>query len=225
MAYSSNLEVVPLTISEMMPAATPAPAPSGYHDWREGLPALTGSLVTLRELRPGDASSLLAALGTAEVTRLISPPPPTVEGFDKFIAWTQRQREAGKSVAFGVVLKGSDTVIGLFQVRALQPGFDIAEWGFALGSEYWGKGIFMDAAQLVLDFAFDVIGVHRLEARAALKNGRGNGALQKLGAVQEAVLRGSFLRDGVYLDQGFWTILSDAWRDRRAARGIVRLVH
>jgi RimJ/RimL family protein N-acetyltransferase len=179
----------------------------------------------LRELRPSDAPSLLAALGTAEVTRLISPPPPTVEGFEKFIAWTHRQREAGKSVAFGVVLKGSDTVVGLFQVRALQPAFDVAEWGFALGSDFWGKGIFMDAAQLVLDFAFEVLGVHRIEARAALKNGRGNGALQKLGAVQEAVLRGSFLRDGVYLDQGFWTILSEAWRENRAVRGVVRIVH
>jgi ribosomal-protein-alanine N-acetyltransferase len=225
MAYSSNLEVVPSTISEMMPSTTPASAPSRRHDWREGLPALSGSLIMLRELRPSDAPSLLASLGTAEVTRLISPPPPTVEGFEKFIAWTQRQREAGKCVAFGIVLKDSDTVIGLLQVRALQPAFDIAEWGFALGSEFWGKGIFMDAARLVLDFAFDVLGVHRLEARAALKNGRGNGALQKLGAVQEAVLRGSFLRDGVYHDQGFWAIMSDAWSEQRAVRGGVRIVH
>jgi RimJ/RimL family protein N-acetyltransferase len=225
MAYSSYLEVVPSTITGTMPSAAPVQAPSRHRDWREGLPALSGSLITLRELRPSDAPSLLAALGTAEVTRLISPPPPTVEGFEKFIAWTHRQREAGKSVAFGVVLKGSDTVVGLFQVRALQPAFDVAEWGFALGSDFWGKGIFMDAAQLVLEFAFEVLGVHRIEARAALKNGRGNGALQKLGAVQEAVLRGSFLRDGVYLDQGFWTILSDAWRENRAVRGVVRIVH
>jgi ribosomal-protein-alanine N-acetyltransferase len=225
MAYSSSsLEVVSSTISEMMPSTTPQ-APSRHRDWHEGLPALSGSLITLRELRPSDAPSLLASVGTAEVTRLISPPPPTVEGFEKFIAWTHRQREARKSVAFAVVLKESDTVIGLFQVRALQPAFDIAEWGFALGSEFWGKGIFMDAALLVLDYAFDVLGVHRLEARAAIKNGRGNGALQKLGAVQEAVLRGSFLRDGVYLDQGFWTILIDAWRQNRAARGVVRIVH
>jgi ribosomal-protein-alanine N-acetyltransferase len=225
MAYPSNLEVVSSAISEMMPSTTPVQAPSRHRDWREGLPALSGSIVTLRELRPSDAPSLLTALGTAEVTRLISPPPPTVEGFEKFIAWTERQRQAGKCIAFGVTLKDSDTVIGLFQVRALQPGFDVAEWGFALGSDFWGKGIFMDAAHLVLDFAFGVIGVHRMEARAALKNGRGNGALQKLGAVQEAVLRGSFLRDGVYLDQGFWTILSNAWRENRAARVLVRIVH
>ena len=143
------------------------------------------------------------------MTRLISPPPPTVDGFEKFIAWTNRQRAAGKSIAYGITLKGSDTVVGLFQVRSLKAGFDIAEWGFALGSDFWGTGIFMDGAQLVLDFAFDVLGVHRLEARAAVKNGRGNGALQKLGAVQEAVLRRSFLRNGVYLDQA---LLDDSRR-------------
>ena len=50
------------------------------------------------------------------------------------------------------------------------------------------------APRLVLTFAFDVVGVHRLEARAAVQNGRGNGALRKIGAVQEGILRKSFLR-------------------------------
>ena len=82
----------------------------------------------------------------------------------------------------------------------------------------------MDAAQLVLDFAFDILGVHRMEAKAAVRNGRGNGALQKLGAVQEAVLRRSFLRNGVYMDQAYWTILVEAWREIRAVR-LVRVIH
>jgi ribosomal-protein-alanine N-acetyltransferase len=191
---------------------SPAVAPA-RRDWRAGLPALLGVQVVIRELRPGDGPALLAALGSREVTRLVSPPPPSVEGFEKFITWTRRQREAGESFAFGVTLKDCDPVIGLFQVRALQPGFDIAEWGFALDSEYWGRGLFADAAEVVLDFVFDVVGVRRLEARAAIKNGRGNGALAKLGAVQEGVLQRSFLRNGVYLDQALWAILAAPRRD------------
>jgi RimJ/RimL family protein N-acetyltransferase len=178
----------------------------------------------LRELRASDAHALLAAFGSPDVTRLISPPPPTVEGFEKFIAWTQRQREARQSFAFAITLDNSDTVVGLFQVRALQPGFDIAEWGFALGSEHWGSGLFHEAAGLVLDFVFDVVGVHRLEARAALKNGRGNGALEKLGATQEGVLHRSFLRNGVYHDQALWTILADDRREARTLR-MPHLIH
>jgi RimJ/RimL family protein N-acetyltransferase len=193
-------------------------------DWRRALPVLNGGMVTLRELRLSDAPSLLAMLATEEVARFISPPPTTVEGFERFIAWTHLERAAGNYVCFAVVPAGMDTAVGIFQVRQLEPGFATAEWGFAIGSAYWGTGVFLDAARLVVDFAFDVVKAHRLEARAAVQNGRGNGALRKVGAVQEGVLRKSFLRNGEYLDQVLWTILEEDWRQRRSV-SVVTVVH
>ena len=189
-------------------------------DWRQALPVLMGSKVTLRELRLSDAPSLLAMLSTEEVARFISPPPTTIEGFERFIAWTHRERAAGNYACFAVVPHGTDTAIGIFQVRQLEPGFGTAEWGFAIGSPYWGTGVFMDGARLVVEFAFDVIQTHRLEARAAILNGRGNGALRKLGAIQEGILRKSFLRNGQYLDQALWTILDEDWRAHRVIWGV-----
>jgi RimJ/RimL family protein N-acetyltransferase len=181
-------------------------------DWRTGLPVLTGSTITLRELRLEDAAPLLFALTTEQVSRFISPPPTTVDGFERFIAWALGQRQAGRYLCFAIVPRGMNVAVGLFQVRSLDKGFGTAEWGFAMSSEYWGTGMFVEGAKMTVDFAFDVVGVHRLEARAALKNGRGNGALRKIGAVQEGVLRRSFLRNGEYLDQALWTILAEEWR-------------
>ena len=180
-------------------------------DWRSGLPVLTGKRVTLRQLRQSDAASLFAMLTTEEVSRFISPPPTTVDGFEKFIAWTLRMREVGTYACFAVTLEGSDTAIGIFQLRELEPGFGTAEWGFAIGSEYWGCGAFTEGAELMIRFAFETVGVHRLEARAAVKNGRGNGALRKVGAVPEGLLRRSFLKNGEYLDQMLWSILDEDW--------------
>ena len=181
-------------------------------DWRESLPVLEAGAVTLRELRLSDAPSLLAMLTTDEVARFISPPPTSVEGFERFIAWTHRERSAGRYVCFGIVPDGFEQAVGIIQVRTLGAGFDIAEWGFAIGSSFWGTGVFQAAARQVLGFAFGEIGIHRLEARSAVANGRGNGALQKLGATREGVLRKSFLRDGVYHDQVIWSICQDEWR-------------
>jgi ribosomal-protein-alanine N-acetyltransferase len=192
-------------------------------DWRQALPVLTGAVATLRELRLSDAPALLAMLSTEEVSRFISPPPTTVEGFERFIAWTHRERAAGNYICYAVVPHNMDTAIGIFQVRQLEPGFDTAEWGFAIGSAFWGSGVFVDAATLVVDFAFEIIGTRRLEARAATGNGRGNGALRKIGAVQEGVLRKSFLRNGEYLDQILWTLLADDWR--RARSGWSQTIH
>ena len=181
-------------------------------DWKAGLPVMTGSSFTLRELRIEDAPSLLAMLTTEEVARFISPPPTTVEGFERFIAWTRREREAGTYVCFAVVPEGLDSAVGIFQIRALGPTFETAEWGFALGQAFWGTGVFAQAAPTVVDFAIGTLGVRRLEARSAVANGRGNGALQKIGAIREGVLRKSFLKDGQYYDQVLWSIVADEWR-------------
>ena len=212
MPYQPHLEP-----TQTLSALQAPPTVTG--DWRTGLPRLTGRLVSLRELRAGDAPALFAALSSEQVAKFISPPPATVDGFGRFIDWAILQRQSGQYVCFAVVPHGSDTAIGIFQVRSLDPAFGSSEWGFALASEFWGAGIFVDGAKLVIDFAFQVLGVHRLEARAALKNGRGNSALRKLGAVQEGVLRRSFLRNGEYLDQALWTILRDEWLQAKTVWG------
>lgn len=194
-------------------------------DWRAGLPVLYASTFSLRELRLEDAVTLLAMLTTEEVSRFISPPPTTVEGFERFIVWARRERLAGNYACFAIVPDGMDTAIGIFQVRSLESGFATAEWGFAMGSEFWGSGMFLEGARLVLDFAFDVIGARRLEARAAVANGRGNGALRKLGAVQEGVLRRSFLRHGQYHDQVLWGMLIEDWHFQRRSLTAATVTH
>ena len=199
--------------------AAPSALTTTTSDWRRSLPLLSSAHVTLRELRIEDAASLLSMLSTDEVARFISPPPTSVEGFERFIAWAIRERESGNYACFAVVPDGLSTAVGLFQLRALESGFATAEWGFAIGSGFWGTGVFLESARLVLDFAFDTVGVHRLEARASVANGRGNGALRKIGAVQEGVLRRSFLRGGAYHDQVLWGILADDWRLQRTNRG------
>lgn len=207
MPYRPELDVMVQTVTASSITTT---------DWRQQLPVLEGAQVVLRELRPSDAASLLAMLTTEEVSRFISPPPTTIEAFERFIAWTHRMRAAGTYACFAVTIQGYDTAIGIFQVRELEPGFGCAEWGFAIGSDFWGTGVFQAGAELVVDFAFGTLGVHRLEARCAVPNGRGNGALRKIGAVQEGVLRKSFLRSGQYLDQVLYAIVEDDWRASRA---------
>ena len=192
--------------------ATPTPPDVVSTDWRQQLPTLTGTQVRLRELRSSDAVSLQALLTTDEVTRFISPPPSTVEGFARFICWAHQQRTNGTYVCFAVTIDGFDTAIGIFQIRRFEADPGTAEWGFALARPFWGTGVFQAGAELVLDFAFNTMGVHRLEARAAARNGRGNGALLKMGAVQEGVLRKSFSKHGDHMDQVLYSILDDDWR-------------
>ena len=189
----------------------PTPAAGPTAAWQAGLPVFRGLRLTLRELRVTDARSLLALLTAEEVARFISPPPTTLTEFEGFIEWAQRKRQAGTYACFAVVPEGSDTAVGIFQLRALTEDFATAEWGFALGSAYWGRGLFLEGALHVLRFAFQAVGVRRLEARACVENARGNGALRKVGAVREGVLREAFCKNGRRHDQNLWTILRHQW--------------
>lgn len=182
--------------------------------WRDGLPVVHGLGFTLRELVAADAPTLMQHLTPAEVSRFISPPPASVTGFERFIAWAQRERAAGRYACFAVVPAGDETAVGIFQVRLLEGRDGVAEWGFILGAAYWGAGLFLAGAHHVVTFAFAEMGLHRLEARASVQNGRGNGALAKLGAVREAVLRRSFERHGAWHDQALWGICRDDWAPR-----------
>jgi [ribosomal protein S5]-alanine N-acetyltransferase len=206
MPYQAGLAV--RTITQTIERSVPA-------DWREGLPVLADGRVTLRELEVSDAPALFAMLTTDEVVRFISPPPVDVRGFERFIQWTHAERAAGRYACFAVVPAGYDVAVGIVQVRQLDPSFSTAEWGACLGSQFWGTGAFTASARLLLDFIFDVIGTHRLEARAAVQNGRGNGGMRKLGAVQEGVLRRSLWCRGQYHDQILWSILAEDWRQSR----------
>lgn len=183
--------------------------------WCHQLPTLVGNRASLRELELSDAPALVAHLSTLEVQRFIAPPPSTIETFENFILWAQSERARGRYACFAVVPHGMSEPIGVFQLRQVEGGFTTAEWGFALGSAFWGAGYFSDAARMVVDFAVDTVGVYRLEARSAVDNRRGNGALRKLGAVQEGVLRRAFRKDNQVLDAALWTILSDEWRQLR----------
>ena len=177
--------------------------------WRQGLPVLRGRAVTLRELLRADARPLYAAFHTPEVARFMWPPPPTIEAFEGFIQWTWSERAAGRYIAYAVVPHGRRDPAGLFELRQLQPGFFRAELGFAIAPSAWGTGIFTEAAGLVVDFAFHVARVHRIEARAATLNRRGNAALRKIGARREGVLRSAFVCDGEYVDQNLWAIVDE----------------
>jgi RimJ/RimL family protein N-acetyltransferase len=165
----------------------------------------------LRGLAAADAPSLLENVSDAQVLQYLAASPSTVDGFRRFIRWTQRERHRGTHVCYGVVPRATGRVAGIVQVWPVERDFSVAEWGFVLGRAHWGTGLFVDAARLFLSFTFDGLGVQRLEARAVDLNGRGNGALRKLGATREGVLRSAFQGEHARFDHVMWSMLAEDW--------------
>lgn len=179
------------------------------------LPALVVSVPGVVQIRPLsliDAESLWALLRTDSAARFISPPPATVEAFEHFIAWTQGQEAERRHLSFAIVPGDRDRAAGLIQVRFPSEDLGCAEWGFALGERYWGTGLFPATAHLVLRHLFEAVGVQQLQARCVVVNGRGNGALRKLGALKVGIDPAAFARGGERLDETIWYLDAAEWR-------------
>jgi RimJ/RimL family protein N-acetyltransferase len=179
--------------------------------WRTELPILTGRSVTLREPSPSDLAALIELLALPDASHFGLDDPVADFAAQHLIETAVRDRAAGRAFTYVVTLNPSRTVVGLVQVRQLDPAFEAAEWECTLVPSVRGSGVFLETARLAGSLAFGVVGTHRLEARALLLHGRANGALRKLGAVQEGVLRRSARRRDEYLDQVLWAVLKEDW--------------
>ena len=181
--------------------------------WRSELPSLTGRAVLLREPAAQDLGPLVDLLSLVDATRFGLDEAVTEVGVQELIDRCSRERASGLAFTYVITLATARTIVGLAQVRGLDPSFEAAEWECTLAPSSRGSGIFLEAARLIGSFAFGTIGTHRLEARVLLQNGRASGALRKLGAVQEGVLRRSVRRAGEYFDQVLWSLLKEDWGD------------
>jgi RimJ/RimL family protein N-acetyltransferase len=189
------------------------PTALGVTDWRNDLPALNGRVVALREPVTQDLGPLVDLLSLGDATRFGLDEPVSDVGVQELIDRFARERASGVSFTYAITLATARTIVGLVQVRQLDPSFEAAEWECTIAPSSRGSGIFLETARLVGSFTFGTIGTHRLEARVLLQNGRANGALRKLGAVQEGVLRRSVRRAGEYFDQVLWSLLKEDWGD------------
>jgi RimJ/RimL family protein N-acetyltransferase len=100
-------------------------------------------------------------------------------------------------------------------LRHIDQAMRTAQIGTWIGRDRWGSGANAEAKRLMLDFAFDRLRLHRVEARIAVDNGRSRRAFERLGATREGLLRESFFKNGRYYDQHLYVVLEQDWRGRQ----------
>src|SRR5262245_38768424 len=182
--------------------------------WTERVPPLRGDLMTLREVAASDVYALFTLFSDPVITAYMAPPPPTLAKFAGFVAWSHQEREQGHGLCFAIVPEGMTAAVGILQVRSLDSTLSRAEWGFVLSAHFWSTGVFSDAANVLVEFAFKTMHVNRLEARIALRNRRAHAAVQKLGARFESTLAASS-QSVIPRDPEFvWTLSEHDWRNR-----------
>ncbi len=105
------------------------------------------------------------------------------------------EMEDGQAVYWAMRALDDDRFVGVCDLSEIDRRHKRAEIGFMLGREAWGQGFALEAMRAVLTYAASS-GLSRLLARTHLGNRRSDSLLEKLGFVEEGLLRGHVLRDG-----------------------------
>lgn len=173
----------------------------------ENLPVLTQDEVCLREVQLGDSAALVALFARPEVSAHLSPPPASVDAFNGWIDLSHSRRVERRAACY-TLISNDHEVSGLFMALRLEAE-NHAEIGFAIAPHLWGTGVFVKASRIYLAFLFDQWNITTLVGRTLQRNGRGVGAMRKLGAtvIDQADRNGE--------PELVWTITAAEWTRAR----------
>ena len=154
------------------------------------VPTLHAARVTLRPIKAADAPTLFGLFSDGEVTRYWSRPPMTDPGeAQRLVRDIRAGYRSGESMQFGIEQRSDRALVGTCTLFHFHPGSRRAEIGYALGAAYWGHGLMHEALQRLLRYAFDDLGLHRLEADIDPRNTASARSLARLGFIKEGYLR------------------------------------
>jgi RimJ/RimL family protein N-acetyltransferase len=182
------------------------------YEWGSELPTLVAPRVRLRWITRDDAPAMFAIFGDAEVMHYWSRSPLSdLDAARSLIDEIDAYFRARTLFQWGIVEAGSDEVIGTCTLFHVNHEHRRAEVGFALGRNSWGKGIANEALGALVEFSFDVLGLHRLEADTDPDNARSIRLLERHGFQREGYLRERWHLAGEVRDAFFFGLLKGEW--------------
>ena len=184
--------------------------------------ALHGERVSLREVGPDDGPPRWPGRVTraSSVTWRWNPWARVAEEAAVLRAM-QEDSHARPRVQYhlGVVERSGDELIGMVRLGIVAPRFRGADMGYGLRADRWRQGLTPEAVELVLEFGFEQLGLHRIAAVCDPNNVGSRRVMEKVGMLPEGRLRQDMRSQGKWRDSLAYAILEDEWRAGRSAEG------
>lgn len=177
------------------------------------MPILHTERLLLRPLdRPRDEAGLFALFSSPDVTRFIDTGPFTaMEEVTSLANWMESIFVEKRGLRWVITRRSAPgELIGTCGFHYLRNHNNSAEIGYDLSSDHWGRGIMTEALRSMIDFGFDRLGAHRLEAGVTVGNDASARVLAKLGFIEEGITRaGGYWRNEYHDLRMFGLLLAD----------------
>lgn len=188
---------------------------------------LPGERIVIRPMVPEDAEARLEMVvrnrefwGRYQPSWSHEQQQDTVEVMREKIVQAEEAMKKDRAYYFGIYTKDSEQLIGVIMLaqimrEALQSGI----LGYLLDEAHNGKGYATEAAVLMCRYAFEELGLHRLEAGVMPSNVGSWRVLEKAGFVREGLERKKLMINGVWEDHYLYSMLETDWEARKSKSG------
>jgi [ribosomal protein S5]-alanine N-acetyltransferase len=177
-------------------------------------PTLTTSRLTLRPFAQDDAWEVERLAGMREIAdTTLNIPHPYPVGAAR--AWIENQHpawEKGAGATFAVVETRTSELVGAISLMLIRPEHRRAELGYWIARDRWNNGYATEAGRRLITYGFDVLGLHRIEARHFQRNAASGKVMLKLGMQKEGVERDWAIKWDRFENSVVYSILEPEWR-------------
>jgi ribosomal-protein-alanine N-acetyltransferase len=179
-------------------------------------PLLESERLFLRKLSLEDAPDVQLTRSDEKVMIYMdSERHKTLEYSENFISENLKMYEQKRGMFWALIEKSSQKLIGDFAFWKIDAKNSRAEIGYTLKPEFWGKGFMKEAMIEILNFGFDHLKLHSIEANINPENNNSRGILKKLGFQKEAYFRENYFFNGDYLDSEIYSLLKTDFKYKK----------
>jgi len=172
-------------------------------------PELKTQRLLLRKLEKTDANEMFFLRSNEDVLRYIGrEPTKTIAEAEEFINMINKNVDGNESILWGITfLNDPSLVIGTICIWNFKKENYRGEIGYILHPDHWRKGIMKEAIKAVVDYGFQVLGLHSIEAMLSPENIASSSVLESTGFVKEGHLKESFYFNGKFTDTAIYSRL------------------
>ncbi len=169
---------------------------------------ITTKRLVLRLFQKSDAEAVTRLCNNFNIynNTLYLPFPYTLEDALSWIEHHLDNFNANKSYEFAITNKESGELYGAIALSNNQR-FHNGEIAYWIGEEYWGNGYATEAAQAILQFAFNEKQYHKVYARYFRSNPASGRVIEKLGMKKEGILIDHIKKDKRYEDLVYYGMI------------------
>jgi [ribosomal protein S5]-alanine N-acetyltransferase len=176
-------------------------------------PILESERLRFRKLTDKDAPEVLVLRGNTKTMQYI--PRPLIENIEGALAHIKMisdKIDENLDINWAVTEKENDKCIGIMGFYRTQPEHYRTEIGYMIIPEHWGKGYVTEAVKTLLNFAFNTLNFHSIEAVIDSRHATSESVLIKNGFVKEAHFKENFYYNNEFTDTVIYSLLKQNFK-------------